>query len=538
MARISNRRALSKRQKQARKIQRQIRKQKSNHTIKKNLKPDQKISRSEQIARRKEAKQKRKQLNKKQNETKEIKTIQTTVSKIFNSEVLNQLAKATGFIKRSGGEITAFSFMYIVSFGFLGNGAIALTYLVASLRNNFQVDVTPQALSKRINSSGSVKFLKAVLQKLIAVQLKIGLKNSFSETFSMFSGIYLQDSTQITLNEALSEDFKGPGGGASKSALKFDFIYDIANFLVYGMKISSATINDNTHSKDILKYVKSKVLVIRDLGYFSIPILKAIQKKSAYYISRLSITTQIFLTPEDKEPLNVPEFLKKLRENDNKEFKIKVYVGKTERFESRLVVEKVPEHVINQRTAKFKRERKKTPSPYYIEWCGFSIFITNIPQMMFSGKLILALYKIRWQIELAFKNLKLDVEIDVIKGTKKHRIESLIYGRFITIVVLYIIQNYAAKVAGDKEISGEKVVKLLKTDNQLRQAIIKNDMTMLLIAFESDILLVCKQKRNRETTSEQIKRALIDEEIGKSNIMPFNICLEKKFEEISLQKVV
>lgn len=183
MVSISKRRTLSKRQKQARKIQAQIREQKPKHTLKKKLKVDQQISRSEQLAKRKEAKQKRKQLQKEQNETKEIRTIQTTLFKIFNSEILEQLAKTTGFIKRSGGEITAFSFMYIISFGFLGNGAIALTYLVASLRRNFVVDVTPQALSKRINSVSSVKFLKAVLQKLISVQLKMEVKILFQKHF-------------------------------------------------------------------------------------------------------------------------------------------------------------------------------------------------------------------------------------------------------------------------------------------------------------------------------------------------------------------
>ncbi|MBA3721204.1 MAG: hypothetical protein H0W88_02235 [Parachlamydiaceae bacterium] len=112
------------------------------------------------------------------------------MSSIFTIELLDQIAKATGFIKRSGGEITAFSFMYIVSFGFfLGSGRIALTYLVAGLRTHFNVIITPQALSKRINSSSSVKFLKSILQKLISIQLDIGLKNFYSEIFPMFTGI-------------------------------------------------------------------------------------------------------------------------------------------------------------------------------------------------------------------------------------------------------------------------------------------------------------------------------------------------------------
>ena len=538
MKKITKRKSKSKQQKQARKIQRGVNKRKKDLFLGKKLTAEQKKKRSEQLAKRKEAKQKRRQLKKDNETTAEIKKIQNAMSSIFNPEMLNQLAKTTGFIKRTGGEITAFSFMYIVSFGFLGNGAIALTYLVAGLRKHFNVIVTPQALSKRINSDFSVKFLQAILKKLLEIQLKIRLKNSFTETFSMFNGIYLQDSTQITLNETLSEDFKGSGGGASKSAMKLDFICDITSFLVHGIKITSAVINDQTHAKEILKYLKKGGLVIRDLGYFTINVLKSIEDKSAYYISRLSISTHIYLNQKDETPLDIPAFLKNLQDQGKSLSNITIYVGKTERLKSRLVAEKVPAHVSKQRIDRFKKDRKKSASPYYVNWSCFSIFITNIPEEMFSGKMILALYKIRWQIELIIKNFKSNLEIDILKGSKKNRIESLIYGRLITTTVMFIIQNYAASIAVDKEISGDKVVKFLKSDNQLREAIIHNDMSMLLMVLEHDLILICKQKRKRQTTYEYIKNNLADEKDKNSNIMHLDLCVDDKFESNPFQKSI
>jgi hypothetical protein len=538
MKTLSKKKRRRKQKNQARKIQRQISKRKRHHCLGKRLTPEQKLRRSQQLAERKQLKQERKLLSIERNETEKIKNIEKVISSIFNSAILDQLAKLTGFIKRSGGEITPFSFMYIVSFGFLGNGHIALNYLVAGLRNHFNVNVSAQGLSKRINSASSVKFLKKILQKLLAVQLKIGLKNSFSEQFEMFKGIYLQDSTQISLNEALSKDFKGQGGGGSTSALKLDFIYDIANLLVYGIKITDATTNDQTHAKEVLKYIKPGVLILRDLGYFTISVLQKIQEKKAYFLSRLSISTNVYLNPEDEEPIDVPKFLKKLHEEGKDSVNLKVYLGKIERFETRLVAEKVPLHVSKQRSARFKKDRKKEPSSSYVEWCNFSIFVTNIPETMFSGKMIIALYKIRWQIELLFKNFKSNIEINILKGTNKNRIESLLYGKLITIVVMFVIQNYAANIAKGKEISGDKLLKLLKSDNQLRQAIIENNLSMLLIVLECDIELAYKQKRNRKTSYECIKEALSRERKMEVNIMALNIDVEWKKEENELLKVV
>lgn len=575
MKRISKRRTVSKQQKQARKIQRStlrrkknhslrkkltseqkikrlkrhakreelkqkklpIIKRKKNHSLGKRLTPEQKIKRSEKIAKAKKAKQIRKLLNKK-NGTKKIKRIQNAMLFVFNPKMLDELAKFTGFIKRAGSEITPFAFMYIVSFGFLGNGTIALTYLTSGLSTHFDIVVTAQALSKRINNACSVKFLKSILQKLISVQLNIGLKNNCSRSFSMFHGVYLQDSTQMTLNEELSEAFKGSGGGASSSALKLDFIYDIANFLVYGVKITSATTNDLTNSKEILKYIKARSLVIRDLGYLTISVLKSIQGKYAYYISRLSLTLNVYLNEHDQEPLDVPKFLNKLKAKGNDSLNIKVYIGASERFETRLVAEKVPAHVTEQRKRKFKKIRKKEPSTFYESWSSYSIFITNIPETMFSGKMIIALYKIRWQIELVFKNFKSDIEINILKGTNKKRIESLVYGRLITIVVMFVIQNYAAHIARNKEISGNKLTKLLMSDDKLRLAIIKNDLTMLLIYLKHDIILVCKQNRSKKTTYKCIEEALVQEKAKKNNIMPLNIYDEIKNANNHFQKAV
>ena len=56
-----------------------------------------------------------------------------------------------------------------------------------------------------------------------------------------------------------------------------------------------------------------------------------------------------------------------------------VYLGVKERFETRLVVEKGPDEVSKQRQARYTNGNGKAPSEYYTEWCGYSIFITNIP---------------------------------------------------------------------------------------------------------------------------------------------------------------
>lgn len=151
--------------------------------------------------------------------------------------------------------------------------------------------------------------------------------------------------------------------------------------------------------------------------------------------------------------------------------------------------------------------------------------------------MIIELYKIRWQIELVFKNFKSNINVNILKGTNKSRIDSLVYGKLITIVVMFVIHNYAASVAKEREVSGEKLTKLLLSDNRLRQAIVQNDMSMLLIELGHDMILVYRQKRKRKTTFDSIKEAMENEK-SKKSIMPLNITSDVNFSNNQFQVAI
>lgn len=502
---VSQKKAERKKQKKARNIQRVNDKRKKHHQLKKRIPlTEQKKKEKQELKQRKlEARQEKKIARAIRGECSKIKCIQEAIGSIFNTRTLDQLGKSLKLIQRVR-EIKAFPFLYVMSFMFFGNGAISLECLTTALREHFKIIISTTALSNKINSKASVVFLSTIVKEIMKTQLAIALPNHFKEVFSMFSGIKLQDSSRIELNEKLADDFRGSGGASSKSSLKLDFIYDIADLTVHHLKILSGTVPDQALASDILKYVKVGSLWIRDLGYFAIPALRKIANKNAYYLSRLSMGTTVYLKQDDLDPLNIPAFLEKQIKSGNSSINATVYIGKEERFETRLVAEQVPEVVVRQRVSRFKKERKKEPSAHYTEWSGYSIFITNIPTETFSGSMIISMYKIRWQIELVFKNIKSNMQIDIMRGSNKNRIESLLYGKFITILLMFVINNYAAHIAEDREVSCDKLTKWLKCGLRLSKAVLEGSISQLLLNLEDEILKVCKQKRKRKTTCENL----------------------------------
>ena len=509
MSRVTRNRAKRQRQRQARKIQaiNRRRDQKKKQWKGRKLTAEEKKIRLEKINRRRNEKVKKKKLLTEKND---INILGRALKLCFDKENLDKLSVQTGFIKRTSSVITAFSFVYMISFGFFADGGIALCYLTAGLSSNFQIEVTSQALSKRINRRVSVDFLKSVLSCLMAAQIKFKFENKKNRIFDNFSSVVLEDSTQISLNEHLAPCFEGSGGGASKSSVKLNFIYDIKRFLVLEIKKSSGIVSDKANCNEILKYLLPGMLIVRDLGYFSLDTLKKIQNAKAYFLSRLSSSVNVYLNKNDDKPINISEYLKNALKDKHGLIDTEVYLGKEKEIKVRLVAQSVPEKVINQRIARYKEEYRKAPSESYVAWSGFSIFITNIPREMFLANMIIGVYKLRWQIELIFKNLKSNLDIDILKGTNKHRIECLIYGRLIALVTIFMIHSFSAKVAGAEgaEMSGDKLTKLLKSDSRLQNVVKTGLFTTFLVLLVDDLHFAYKQKRVRKTTMESLEDLL------------------------------
>lgn len=215
----------------------------------------------------------------------------------LNSTTLDHIAKTTSFIQRKSSKISGSNFFRLMTIGYFGDATISLEGLLDILGSIGQkVDMTKQALQKRITNKKAVAFMKEVFahtykEHLTPIIDKIGLS-----IFLSFNKVFLQDSTQIELHEHLAEAFKGSGGSASKSSMKIDLIYELRQYVVEKLMISSGTIPDQKRAESILSVIEKGDLVIRDLGYFVIEVFRKISKKGAYYLSRYKHGVNVYLS--------------------------------------------------------------------------------------------------------------------------------------------------------------------------------------------------------------------------------------------------
>lgn len=432
-----------------------------------------------------------------------------------DKENLDKLAKEVSFVQRETNRLSGSDFFQLMSIEQFGNKPISLEGMADILRNiSPESGMSPQALNQKINVEQAVTFLRSVFEERLRNQLKSATEKIPLKILDFFPKVYIQDSTQIELNEHLAEEFAGSGGCASKSALKIDLIYEIRRHVLENVLISEATIPDQKRAAAVHSHMGKGDLIIRDLGYFVIKDFKKIVEKEAFYLSRLQKNITVYLGREEQETIDIASYAKE--KIGNRGFiDLNIYIG-ADKQPCRLVIYRAPEEVINKRKREEKKiaEKKgKVLSKERLNWLEFSFYITNVTEEVWPAEVIGTIYRIRWQIELIFKQWKQLFHLHIMAGTHAERVLCFLYGRLAMIIIVNSIYAYSAWYAFEtmgREVSPVKLIQWLQRKGRLVNALVSNRLASLLEELLSGFFKgICKQRRKRKTTFE-----LLDKEIS------------------------
>jgi len=146
-----------------------------------------------------------------------------------------------------------------------------------------------------------------------------------------------------------------------------------------------------------------------------------------------------------------------------------VFIGEN-RVPVRLVISIVPPEIYQQRIRRKEKENKRkghqTKEQTKLRF-HFNLFITNVEATILSSDQVMPLYRLRWQVELMFKNWKSVFSIHNLQKMKAERYITMLYIRLILIVVnLQIIDKlqslFSAQGKIDAILSYNKTLKTLK----------------------------------------------------------------------------
>jgi hypothetical protein len=261
------------------------------------------------------------------------------------------------------------------------------------------VVVTPKAIEKRFTPR-LIAFLRQVLEGLIPRAL--AAPPVAIPLLAKFRGVFVGDSTTVALPEEYAAEFPGCGGqaGSGKAALKIQLLWDLCTGKLARLLLEPGRRHD-TNSPAVAEPPPPGSLTIRDLGYFDLSRFRDWAARGAYWISRWHPGTVV--CDQDGRPFDL---LERLRQHRGGPFDEPILLGAEERLGCRLIALRAPQEVANRRRQKAYQKAQKhggVPGAEHLEWCDWTVFVTNCPTGLLTWKEVVVLYRARWQIELLFK---------------------------------------------------------------------------------------------------------------------------------------
>ncbi len=252
-----------------------------------------------------------------------------------------ELARETGCVKRQR-KFSGADLVQMLVFGFQQHPHASLEEL-ASTAELRDVSVTDSAVDKRFTPE-CARLLHAVLEELTSSVVQAA-QDVPIRLLRRFSAVILQDSSSITLPDALAEQWQGCGGTQehTAAAVKLHVRWELKRGRLWGPKLSDGRTSDRSSPFNEQEVVPGG-LYVEDLGYFDQSRLAERHRAGAYSLTRLQAGTALYtrkgqrLCVQDVLPRRVGQ-MKELR----------VLVGARERVPMRLLLLRVPKEVADKR---------------------------------------------------------------------------------------------------------------------------------------------------------------------------------------------
>ena len=310
-------------------------------------------------------------------------TIITEISEAMQrvlTETAEQAAKVTGFIQRQK-KITGANFCQTLVFGWLQEPEATLESL-SQTGVTVGLEITPQGLDQRFTQEAS-ECLYQVLQA--ALGEAVSSKGVAIPVLERFNGVYIEDSSSITLPEELASVWSGCGNGssASKGTVKLQVRWDMLEGGLDGPYLTDGRTHDRV-AATLNQPLPEGSLLIRDLGYWKLDALEQLDKVGCFWLSRLQAQTGFF--DSAGQQWSPAAYVGQQVEDT---FDMPIELGVKKRLKARLVGFRVPATVAQERRRKLKAASKRkgqTLSAARLALCDWALLPISLQRNLHRQK--------------------------------------------------------------------------------------------------------------------------------------------------------
>jgi len=336
-------------------------------------------------------------------------------------ERLEALGRKTSFIRRLR-RVTPSLFVWAVVFSRFGSGRPAFERARHWFARLSGIELFPRPFQMRFKSAAAVKLMEAAFEQAVAPwRRRPRLRHVLGKHFP---DVVAWDTTAIQLDDTLRKHFKGLRTTASQLKV-------LLGLSLFGLVPLSARLVAGNHSDHKLELpielLQKGTLVLFDKGFVAYDRLRRLDAARMKYLCPMRIHAHAWITQVHAGPSRVRKALK----NSPSGVALRDLLPKDKRirktWDVEVTVRPTAHHV--ERTPVSMRlvivpGRKGEQRPY----------LTNL-DTRWRPEALRELYRLRWQIELVFKELKQDLNLETVPTKDPHAAQVFIWASLIALTI-------------------------------------------------------------------------------------------------------
>jgi hypothetical protein len=317
----------------------------------------------------------------------QVTTMAHKFQSVLDEEVLNERGKALGLVKRER-LITPFR----LGLSVVASMATQQVQTIADLHRQFnelwELNTDYNAFYKQlVKSTAPEFFLSSLSASMSQLTMKV-LGFEAGAAFSEFNRLILHDGSSFALHDALANLFPGRFNAVSPAAVELHCTMDVLQDAPLIIALSPDT--DSEHDYRPEPESLRGDLLMADRGYLDLTYLRDIDRHGGFFIMR------------SKAGLN-PRVMDAYREDGQR-------LKSCQDRDFQAITSKFPKQQRCELEVEWFIEGEPFRVRLIVSWnpqkkC-FDYLLTNLPQDRYTLSMICLAYKLRWQVELLFKEWK------------------------------------------------------------------------------------------------------------------------------------
>lgn len=402
---------------------------------------------------------------------------------------LDLIANQTRLIIRNSRKFTAAGFLQSL-LSSVASGLASLNQIAGDLKDRGLPGMARQSIHQRFDIH-STAFLMAVLYDLMKQRYSTATTAIGS---SGIQRILIEDASGQVMPKSNADAFPAHGNHHGKTAgVKIDLAFDLLTGSPVSHSLQAATEQDKSIGKEFVIEVRRGDLVLRDMGYFSLSEFTEIERRKAWWLTRLPLTTGAMLADGRTLEKHLQSFRGDIIDLD-------VIVGEQGKKCRLVAIRAAPEVAAARRAERCKKARDcgKTPCPKGHIRDGWHLMLTNLGKDQADVRQLAAIYRARWAVEIQFRAWKQSLNLGKALNRKsnEHHLQALVLAAMIAHQLGMRIAQRITSIVGRARLSYEKLYDLLAV-----RLIKARDLAELYL-FDPDPRHVTRDKRTRKSPVE------------------------------------